>query len=71
MRFVLMIATLSFIGYMLPWLGGKCPFGLHSSGADPGFGERGGGMINIFTTGGGYGRGCAPSRDSKGGLGER
>ena len=25
-----------------------------------------GGLINIFTTGGGYGRGRAPSRDSKG-----
>ena len=35
------------------------------SGADPGFRERGG-LINIFTTGGGYGRGSAPSRDSKG-----
>ena len=34
-------------------------------GADPGFWERGG-LINIFTTGGGYGRGSAPSRDSKG-----
>ena len=34
-------------------------------GADPGFGERGG-LINIFTTGGGYGRGRVPSRDSKG-----
>ena len=27
---------------------------------------KGGGLINIFTTGGGYGRGRAPSRDSKG-----
>ena len=35
------------------------------AGADPGFWERGG-PINIFTTGGGYGRGRAPSRDSKG-----
>ena len=35
------------------------------SGADPGFWERGG-PINIFTSGGGYGRGRAPSRDSKG-----
>ena len=33
--------------------------------ADPGFWERGG-LINIFTTGGGYGKGSAPSRDSKG-----
>ena len=41
-------------------------------GADPGFWERGG-LLNIFTTGGGggYGRGRAPSRDSKGVLGER
>ena len=35
------------------------------TGADPGFWERGG-LINIFTTGGEYGRGSAPSRDSKG-----
>ena len=34
-------------------------------GADPGFWERRG-LINIFTTGGGYGGGRAPSRDSKG-----
>ena len=40
------------------------------SGADPGFWERGG-LINIVKTGGGYGRGRAPSRDSKGVLGER
>ena len=40
------------------------------AGADPGFWERGG-LLNIFTTGGGYGRGRAPSRDSKGVLGER
>ena len=38
--------------------------GIHS-GADPGFG-KGGGPINVFTTGGGHGRGRAPSRDSKG-----
>ena len=31
-----------------------------------GKGGGGGGLINIFTTGGGYGRGHAPSRDSKG-----
>ena len=41
-----------------------------SAGADPGFWERGG-LINIFTAGGGYGRGRASSRDSKGVLGER
>ena len=35
------------------------------TGADPGFWERGG-LINIFTTGGGYGRGISPSCDSKG-----
>ena len=29
-------------------------------------GKGGGGLINIFTTGGGYDRGRAPSRDSKG-----
>ena len=40
------------------------------AGADPGFWERGG-LLNIFTTGGGYGRGRAPSCDSKGVLGER
>ena len=40
------------------------------TGADPGFWERGG-LINIFKTGGGYGRGRAPSRDSKGVWGER
>ena len=40
--------------------------GMWVSGADPGFWEKGGGPINIFTTGGGYGRGRAPSRDSKG-----
>ena len=34
------------------------------AGADLGFWKRGG-VINIFTTGGGYGRGRAPSRDSK------
>ena len=39
-------------------------------GADPGFWERGG-LIIIFKTGGGYGRGRAPCRDSKGVLGER
>ena len=39
------------------------------TGADPGLWERGG-LINIFTTGGGYGRGSAPSRDSKGVWGE-
>ena len=37
--------------------------------ADPGFWERGG-LINIFTTGGGEGRGSVPSRDSKGVWGE-
>ena len=41
-----------------------------SAGADPGFWERGG-LINIFKTRGGYGRGRAPSRDSKGVWGER
>ena len=40
------------------------------AGADPGFWERGG-LLNIFTTGGGHGRGRAPSRDRKGVLGER
>ena len=35
------------------------------AGADPGFWERGG-LIKLFRTGGGYGRGRAPSRDSKG-----
>ena len=35
------------------------------TGADPGLWERGG-PINIFTTGGGNGRGRAPSRDCKG-----
>ena len=34
------------------------------TGADLGLWKRGG-LINIFTTGGGYGRGRAPSRDSK------
>ena len=34
------------------------------AGADPGLWERGG-PINKFSTGGGYGRGRAPSRDSK------
>ena len=43
---------------------------IFNSGADPGFWERGG-LINIFKTGGGYGRGRAPSRDSKGVWGER
>ena len=38
---------------------------MYISGADPGFWERGG-LINIFTTGGGYGRGHATSRDSMG-----
>ena len=38
---------------------------LHVQGRIQGFG-KGGGPINIFTTGGGYGRGRAPSRDSKG-----
>ena len=56
----------------------ECIFHAHSnmlyitriSGADPGFWERGG-LLNIFTTGGGHGRGRAPSRDRKGVLGER
>ena len=38
------------------------------SGADPGFWERGG-LIKIYTSGGGYGRGRAPSRDGKGSWG--
>ena len=38
---------------------------LHRQGRIQDFG-KGGGLINIFTTGGGYGRGSAPSRDSKG-----
>ena len=40
---------------------------ISNSGADLGFWERGG-PIKIFTTGGGYGRGRAPSRDSKHGC---
>ena len=49
--------------------GSKCKPRLidERAGADPGFW----GLINIFTTGGGYGRGRAPSLDSKGVLGER
>ena len=42
-----------------------CIQGRSVEGADPGFWERGG-PINIFTTGGGYGRGRASSRDSNG-----
>ena len=38
--------------------------GYSHAGADLGLWKRGG-LINIFTTGGGYGRGRAPSRDSK------
>ena len=35
------------------------------AGADPGFWERGG-LLNIFTTGGGYGRGRAPPVTARG-----
>ena len=43
---------------------------IRSQGRIQDFG-KGGGLINIFTAGGGYGRGRASSRDSKGVLGER
>ena len=35
-----------------------------TTGADPGFWERG--LINIFTTGGGYGRGTPPPVTARG-----
>ena len=39
--------------------------GCNPAGADPEFWERGG-LINIFTTGGGFGRGRAPPVTAKG-----
>ena len=41
------------------------------SGADPGFREGGGGLITIFTSGGGYGGGVPSPVTARGGLGER
>ena len=54
--------TLTCITQTILWL---CDNACIYAGADPGFWERGG-LINIFTTGGGYGRGISPSCDSKG-----
>ena len=43
-----------------------CIWYMDARGESRNLGKGGGGLINIFTTGGGYGRGHAPSRDSKG-----